>query len=32
MHKYSGCTLIAIIGVVFSPMNFNRDIIPTYKC
>ena len=31
MRKYSGCTLIAIIGVVFSTMNCNRDIIPTYS-
>ena len=25
MHKYSECTLLAIVGVVFSPMNCNRD-------
>ena len=29
VHKYSGRTLIAIVGVVFSPMNCNRNIIPT---
>ena len=31
MCKYSGCTLLAIVRVVFSPMNCNRDIIPTYS-
>ena len=31
VHKYSGCILLAIIGVVFSPMNCNRDNIPTYS-
>ena len=31
MRKYSGCTLFAIVGVVFPPMNCNRDIIPTYS-
>ena len=29
--KYGGCTLLAIVGVVFYPMNCNRDIIPTYS-
>ena len=28
--KYSGCTLLAIVGVLFLPMNCNRNIIPTY--
>ena len=29
MYKYSGLTLIAMVGVVFSPINCGRDIIPT---
>ena len=31
MCEYSGCTLIAIVGVVFSPMNCDRNIILTYS-
>ena len=27
----SGYTLLAIVGVVFLPMNCNRNIIPTYS-
>ena len=31
MCKYSECILIIIVGVDFSQMNCNRDVIPTYN-